>query len=382
MPMVLATDTDTTELMKMWQDIFGDSKSFTKYYYDVKAIDNEILLNKKEDIIISMIHLNPYNMLINHQNETVDYIVGVATKPEYEGQGYMKATMLESLYRLYNKGHSFTLLMPIDERIYTRFDFSFIYNRYEVYINNKELINYKCRSYEGKAIKIDAVDEMRTFFKHYMEQNYKTYVKRDHRLWQNIYCEIDSEKGEMVAFYNESNQMAGYIIYHNLEDICEVREMMYSDYNVLKHILTYISDTSIAEKIKINAHHLEINHFIPYGKDTKIVFKPYIMGRVIQVEKFLRLFNLPVAFKIRIIDPIIKENTGIYKCNQGLTEIERTNEKPDIEMTVDTLMEWLMGYTDLKTLYDLDKVKVYNIDSYNLLENKMIQNKMYFNEIV
>ena len=50
---------------KMWKDIFSDeSVSFLDYYYSEKIKDNEIYVIEDGEKIISMIHLNPYDVRV------------------------------------------------------------------------------------------------------------------------------------------------------------------------------------------------------------------------------------------------------------------------------------------------------------------------------
>ena len=48
---------------KLWEEIFTeDSVEFLDYYYSVKVKDNEIYVIEDEGRIVSMIHLNPFQM--------------------------------------------------------------------------------------------------------------------------------------------------------------------------------------------------------------------------------------------------------------------------------------------------------------------------------
>ena len=70
-----------------------------------------------------MLHLNPYELMVNGSKKDVDYIVAVATREPYRKRGYMGKLLRKALRDMYVSGRSFTFLMPASEAIYTPFDF-------------------------------------------------------------------------------------------------------------------------------------------------------------------------------------------------------------------------------------------------------------------
>ena len=62
-----------------------------------KIRDNAILVLEEEEKIISMLHLNPYTMIVNGYEFPCNYIVAVATDPDYRHQGCMRALLERAL---------------------------------------------------------------------------------------------------------------------------------------------------------------------------------------------------------------------------------------------------------------------------------------------
>ncbi|MEG7530565.1 MAG: GNAT family N-acetyltransferase, partial [Hungatella sp.] len=63
----LAED-EKTKSRALWREAFPeDSESFDDYYYTEKIRDNQILVMEEDGKIISMLHLNPYQIAIQKQ---------------------------------------------------------------------------------------------------------------------------------------------------------------------------------------------------------------------------------------------------------------------------------------------------------------------------
>ncbi|MEG0214771.1 MAG: GNAT family N-acetyltransferase, partial [Hungatella sp.] len=92
----LAED-EKTKSRALWREAFPeDSESFDDYYYTEKIRDNQILVMEEDGKIISMLHLNPYQIAIQKQIRKSAYIVGVATTKEKRREGHMRAILTQA----------------------------------------------------------------------------------------------------------------------------------------------------------------------------------------------------------------------------------------------------------------------------------------------
>ena len=65
----------------LYEEVFSeDSKSFVDYYYEEKVKDNQIYTVEEDGGIRAMLHLNPYELVVNGSKKEVNYIVAVATQ--------------------------------------------------------------------------------------------------------------------------------------------------------------------------------------------------------------------------------------------------------------------------------------------------------------
>ena len=121
----------------LWEEIFTeDTTEFLDYYYSVKIKNNEIYVVEDNGEIVSMLHLNPYEMRVGDKLFQTHYIVAVATKGNYRKQGLMRLLLNHVMQVMADRGEPFTFLMPASEAIYKPFGFDL----------KKKLLNYLRRT--------------------------------------------------------------------------------------------------------------------------------------------------------------------------------------------------------------------------------------------
>lgn len=103
-----------------------DTERFVDFYYQYKTRDNQILALEQDGQIVSMLHRNPYTMIMNGYEFMADYIVAVATEKAFRHQGCMRKLLEKALNDMADQGMPFTFLMPASESIYAPFDFVWI----------------------------------------------------------------------------------------------------------------------------------------------------------------------------------------------------------------------------------------------------------------
>lgn len=165
---------------ELYEEAFPeDTPEFVNYYYEYKTADNQILVLEKDGKIISMLHLNPYIMIVNGYEVLTDYIVAVATRKEYRHQGYMRTLMEYALQDVGKKEIPFVFLMPASENLYIPFDF--------VWISSHQELPFRVK-------KMDADGQNR-----YLASKYQVFCKRDERYIRNLDAEMAAEENEKIS---------------------------------------------------------------------------------------------------------------------------------------------------------------------------------------
>ena len=155
-----------------------DTERFVDFYYQYKTRDNKILVLEQDGQIVSMLHRNPYTMIMNGYEFPADYIVAVATEKAFRHQGCMRKLLEKALNDMAGQGMPFTFLMPASESIYAPFDFVWICPYTEL---------------PGRVERMGAEEQNR-----YLAGHYQMFCKRDARYMENLRAERIAETGEAM----------------------------------------------------------------------------------------------------------------------------------------------------------------------------------------
>lgn len=162
---------------ELYETVFKeDTSRFVDFYYTYKTRDNQVLALALDGKLVSMLHLNPYTMIVNGFETPSNYIVAVATDEKYRHRGYMRLLLEKALQDMAAQNMAFTFLMPASERIYAPFDFVWI-------------CPYTERN--PRVERMDAEGQNR-----YLASRYQMFCRRDRRYMENLAAEEQAEEGE------------------------------------------------------------------------------------------------------------------------------------------------------------------------------------------
>ncbi len=274
-----------------------DSASFVDYYYTEKIKDNEIYVGIEEGEIVSMLHLNPYTLLVNGQEKPAHYIVAVATLPAYRHRGYMRALLTRALTDMAQAGEAFTFLMPVSEALYAPYDFCTVYEqkrqRYEAADGTayRQAVQADCPALAAYASKL-------------LFEQVQVYARRDTAYYERLLKEMASDGGAL---------------------------MVSEESGVIRDVREAFPETEM--------------------KETE---PARIMVRILQVQDLLSSMTCtgPVSVCFCLTDPILPENHRCV-CLSGTAEgaLQVTDANPkDSEGTIPlaALTRLLFGRPDLK----------------------------------
>ena len=174
----LLTKEERQKTRVLYQTVFSeDSQKFVDFYYEYKIRDNQIYALWEDNQYVSMVHLNPYTMIVNGYEVPSNYIVAVATLKDYRNRGYMRLLLETALRQMAADKMPFTFLMPASESIYTPFDFVWISPFTELPVRVTHLNG------DGQN--------------RYLASRYQLFCKRDARYMENLEAERLAEAGEV-----------------------------------------------------------------------------------------------------------------------------------------------------------------------------------------
>lgn len=359
-----ANEKDTNGIKNLWSYCFGDGESFINYYFNNKYdFKNTILIEDEDQTgeILSALQLNKYTIKLKENNYNVSYIVGVSSKPEVRGFGYMKNLITHTLKELYNRGELVSILMAIDYRLYKRYGFEHCYDQLQYNINTEDLSKFKLDNRLKKA----TIDDAKFLSKCYMKsmENLNGYAIRDEAYFTNFIKEIECEDGHVYL----SNE--GYIAYYIQGDTIYVREIIYNDINSLKSMLGFIyNHNTQCKKTIINAAvNDKFRFLIENLKTAEIKVIPFMAGRVINVIKYLESIDISKytlddinnkSIKIKIIDKFIDENNGVFEISvdENKVKVVKTDGKEDIELSIQSITQLSFSYLSVEEIFMLNNI--------------------------
>lgn len=202
---------------ELYRSVFSeDTEKFVDYYYEYKTRDNEILVLEEDGKLVSMLHLNPYTMIVNGYELKSNYIVAVATDKDYRHRGYMRMLLEKALRDMSARRIPFTFLMPVSERIYAPFDFVWI-------------CPYTFVPARVGAMNADAQNR-------YLASRYQMFCKRDARYMELQKAEKRAEEGETAP-----EKMPPYMA--RITNVCQMLRLVNSIQE--QKLYLYVKDSII-----------------------------------------------------------------------------------------------------------------------------------------
>lgn len=359
----------------IWEENFSDSEEEINFYFENLYKKENFLILEENNQIKASLHENPYIINFNAKLLPSFYIVAVAVSPEFRGRGYMKKLLSYSLINAKNSGKDILFLSPINTEIYSKFGFGYIsgLENYSLKIDDIPF-NSINKSIEIRKVDENSFDDLVTIYNAYMKK-YNLYLFRDKKYFSRIKKELENEKGQIYSFYKD-NKIIGYLMCYFKENEILIREIFYDSIECVKNILAFIKT--------FKEYRSMLKVVTPQGSNFNFIFpnklkiekkeKPYILGRVLNVENMISLLKIRKKLKIKIKDSIIAENNGIFLIDitGQIKKMENDLENYNLSICIEDLSSLLTGYLDIEELLILEKISVKNID---IEELKIIFNK-------
>lgn len=229
----------------LWEQVFvEDTKEFLDYYYTCVTKKNDIYVIEEDGAIVSMIHLNPYDMHIGNSIYQTHYIVAVATNERYRRRGYMGKLLSEAMNEMKKYQEPFTFLMPAAESIYAPYGFQTVatqvHYKYDGSIN--EMGVPQISGYETRYAREQDCEALSVFAEEMFRTKYMIYTVRDQAYFAQLIREQESQHGGVIMV-QDGAQLVGYFLLAK-EGYLQVREPVsrYSKLDLVERMKLQIID--------------------------------------------------------------------------------------------------------------------------------------------
>lgn len=187
--------------MSLWEKCFPDDSGFNEYFFSNIYKPEYNLLLLKDNFLCSMAQMLPYEM-INKQNiESVTYIYGACTHPDYRRQHLMDR-LLKKSFEIDKQNNKFaTILIPQEKWL---FDFYKPFG-YKPMLNIKKIShsNYLAFNKELfiKEVNLNDIDKMNEFYNKHISNG--LFIKRDYNEWEKQINMFKNCGGHVLNIYDK-----------------------------------------------------------------------------------------------------------------------------------------------------------------------------------
>jgi predicted acetyltransferase len=203
----------------------------------------------------------------------------------------------------------------------------------------------------------------------------------------NEYWRWENEEERFVGIYYDAQERpTGYVMYWIADEVFHVKEMIYLNQEARMGLWNFIgAHFSMITHVRGNIYKDEPLAFLLDDGDIKETIKPYFMGRIVDVEQFLKQFpfepgTTPLHFNIS--DPLADWNNGvfgIYWEKDGRVHVTRRPVGESVTCDVQTLTTMLMSYKRPSYLAQIERLTASKA-AIKQLEQVIPQQTPYFSD--
>jgi predicted acetyltransferase len=347
---------------KMYEEIFPeDSQAFVDYYYTEKTKDNQIYVVEEDGDMRAMLHLNPYQVMVNRENQRLHYIVAVATQVAYRKRGYMAALLKQALQDMQQAGEIFTYLMPAAESIYLPHDFRTVYEQQIPYVVEATADQAVApENHAGEATADQAV----------APENHAGETMADQTVTQEKLLDEDCQE---LSVWANARLSERYQVY-------TVRDAAYYQ----RAIQEYGSDGGKLIVYRNGQEIVDCKYALP---DAESPAPAKIMVRIVDVRRMLMALRLKtlMAACFTVTDPLMEENNRCFTITgtefSGVLLMDGRPENSEGTITIAALGSLLFGAKSVEEICEEDGVTMTERLKTELKKLVPLR-KIYLNEIV
>ncbi|MFW9843942.1 MAG: enhanced intracellular survival protein Eis, partial [Candidatus Thorarchaeota archaeon] len=287
----------------------------------------------------------------------------VATDPAYRKQGLVRELFKEAFPRMRKEGAVLTILDPFYRAFYEKFDYALCEKRAKHVFKKEDLrvgktnpeITYRETNVPEDIPKVMEIERAMARFGSrffWFEKLFESRMKRGNFF---IFEKESEPVGTVMVMFEDAhpgyNLTVGHTRYKSDDVLPSIVELV-SKYAVNSAKVTWYTD-----------YEIPIRHFFDSYSTTESHVLGSMMMRVIDFEGYCKSIAVSdgtiESVTIKLEDEYCPWNTGIYTLTptKGNLEIEKSEQKPDIELNAFQLSEIISGVIPATQLYGLNELE-------------------------
>ncbi|WP_142313102.1 GNAT family N-acetyltransferase [Bacillus wiedmannii] len=359
-------------VIRLKEDRFREALRLSEYAFQYKVDEERLqqqLTKMKEsheiygimegEDVAAKLHLIPFHIYIGKEKFKMGGVAGVATYPEYRRSGYVKELLQYSLQTMKNDGYTVSMLHPFAVAFYRKYGWELCTNLFVCHMTKSDLVMKKQVNGTVKRFnKENHPEEVEKIYETFAER-FSGMLVRDEKWWlQAVYDDLT-----LAIYYDKNKTAAGYMLYkiENYKMTVEEFVPLHNEarYGLWNFICQH--DSMIKELEMIVSENEPLLYTLKEPR-VKAEIKPYFMGRIVDVEQFLKQYelnwnNAQQEVILHIIDSFAPwNNVTVRLANHEITIIEEEIKDKGISLDINALSTIMFGYKRPLQLNELELI--------------------------
>ena len=273
----------------------------------------------------------------------------------------MKRLMHQSLKHMRHRQQSLALLFPYSIPLYRKMGWEIISNKITSSVKDRQIP--KKAEAPGYVRRVDWENEdFRNLHAQFTAATHGC-LFRNSLAWEE-YWRWDEDDTMVAVYYNRKSAPQGYMVYLIKDNIMHIKEMIYLNREAQEGLWEYIhAHDSMIHEIHGNSYFNEPIAFEMDDGDIREMIRPYIMGRIVDVEQFFEQYHCDpdekdTTISFKISDELLpwNERTLTILFHSGhCTVIDEPGEYR-VKMSIATLTTLLLGYKTAAKLHRMGRI--------------------------
>lgn len=301
-----------TGIKRIWQERFNDSGQWMDMVFSRIYRPEDAFVLESDNEIVSSLLLRPLEYMHLGRQLQTSYLYGAATLKRRQGHGFMSRLICSTLKASFSRGDAVMFLRPSRKwlyRFYSRFGFSADvlvdrqrYTAAHRFMSRPEMFSVETTVYDIDRLSADytRLASLRPSTSLHSPADFKT-ILIDNSIDNGVKAVVTDADGETAAIAFALRSPMGHV---------HVTDLTASSEEAAEEALASIKSQLPDMMFIIDAYPLRAG----------IDLTPRAMARIIDAEAFLAVIaaaDPSLKYKIKLSDPIIKENNALFTISAG-----------------------------------------------------------------
>ncbi|MCU5757289.1 GNAT family N-acetyltransferase [Bacillus cereus] len=357
-------------VMQLKEDKFREALRLSEYAFQYKVDEERLqqqLTKMKEsheiygimegEDLAAKLHLIPFHIYIGKEKFKMGGVAGVATYPEYRRSGYVKELLQHSLQIMKKDGYTVSMLHPFAVSFYRKYGWELCANLVTCHMTKSDLVMKKQVNGTVKRFnKEKHPEEVEKLYEVFAER-FSGMLVREKNWWlQAVYDDLT-----LAIYYDENKRAAGYMLYKIENYKMTVEEFVPLRNEARNGLWNFICQhDSMIKELEMTVSENEPLLYSLQEPRVKTEIKPYFMGRIVDVEQFLKQYelnwnNVQQEVILHITDAFAPwNNVTVRLANHEITIMKEETIDKGIKLDINALSTIMFGYKRPLELNELE----------------------------